>query len=345
MTIGDTEVNNRLRNTEHVLFEIDKIVEWKSINQILSKTDYRLKNKTGRDNYEPLRMFKILIIKMMYNFSYRQIETELHYNLAYIKFCGFSLEDSIPDHSTIARWFEHFMENDVFTSVFDDFNNQLIAANKIVKSGVVVDATLEEAYARPRKTTHIETEPTGDKEVPQQDLSGADGTKKVVDATLNETESIDPDARWVKKGKRYVYGYKIHAGSTLDGIFLSISTTPANVYDGNMLNEVLVKSGVKDGYALTDKGYCSEANSKYVVNLGLSDGIMSKKPPKQDMPWWDVLRNKAISQGRYVIERSFGLLKRKFNGGKTIFIGLKKTHNLNVFRAFGHNLIRSLALP
>ena len=49
-------------------------------------------------------------------------------------------------------------------------------------------------------------------------------------------ESKDPDARWLKKGKKSIYGYKGHTVvDKAHGLMQAIEVTPANVFDGHML--------------------------------------------------------------------------------------------------------------
>jgi len=359
ITFADAEIKMRLLKSNHTLFRIEKIVDWNSINKILLETDYRLHNNSGRDNYDPTMMFRILLVQRIYDLADRQIENELMYNLAYIQFCGLSIDHPIPDHSTISRWRQRFIDFGIYQDLFDDFNRQLVAQGYNIAKGVIVDATLVEAYSRPNQKTLIDVEPTGDAELKEQDLITTDKLTKTTTVTKTESTSNDPDAKWIKKGKRSIYGYKFHAAVNTDGLFLACETTPANVYDGNMFESLLdnvvqskayteniekQQSSHRRTVVLGDKGYDSEKNRNYLKDINLSDGIMRKKPKQADFSETQRARNKTISKIRYKVERSFGLLKRKFKNHKTKYIGQKKTHNYNLLGAFAHNLIRCLSL-
>ncbi len=91
-----------------------------------------------------------------------------------------------------------------------------------------MDVTLAESHARPRKIEIIESEPVGDEEIPEQ---------PTIQATeLTVEESKDPDARWPKKGRKSIHGYKGH--TVVDkayGLVQAIEVTPANICDGHML--------------------------------------------------------------------------------------------------------------
>ena len=49
-------------------------------------------------------MFRVLLLQKYYNLSDQATEDALYVNLLYIRFVGLSLEDSVPDESTIGRF-------------------------------------------------------------------------------------------------------------------------------------------------------------------------------------------------------------------------------------------------
>ena len=80
--------------------------------------------------------------------------------------------------------------------------------------GAVIDATIIESAARPKKQ-----------------LEEISEDRKEIDKINNYVlkESCDPDARWLKKGKRSYYGYKMFLSTQEDDGFIEgISITPAN---------------------------------------------------------------------------------------------------------------------
>ncbi len=56
----------------------------------------------GVKAYDPILMFKIIMIQKFYNLSDEKTEQSLNTNLLYMRFAGLSLEDLAPD-STIKR--------------------------------------------------------------------------------------------------------------------------------------------------------------------------------------------------------------------------------------------------
>lgn len=264
----------------------------------------------------------------------RDMESHLCFNLIYLSFCKFSLSDQVPDYSSICRWRNRFLEFNVFEKAFDEVNNQLSDLGLELNNAIIVDAGITKSQARPRKKETIDIEPTGDMNVNEQPQ-----------ITLTSEESKDPDARWIKKGKRSTYGYKIHASVNKEGLFNALITTPANIYDGNMLADIVNKVKPKDRTELyADKGYDSKSNRDFLAEMNIVDNIMRKKNINQISEEVRVSRNKSISKIRYVVERSFGGLKSKTNLGRSKYLGLRKTHNFNILGALVYNLVRSTNL-
>jgi len=56
---------------------------------------------------------------------------------------------------------------------------------------------------------------------------------------------------------------------------------------------------------------------------------------------WQVRFNKLISKTRWVVERTFGSIKKWFGGGTARYMGLKKTHTQHVLQAIAYNLKRA----
>ncbi len=110
-----------------------------------------------------------------------------------------------------------------------------------------------------------------------------------------------------------------------NGIVESIIVTPANVHDTVIFPELIGKTPLEEGNVIhADKGYHSEANKELLRTDGLEDMIMHKR--KRNKPENDTIkqRNKAVSQHRYVIERTFDSLKRSYGWSRSRYVGLEK---------------------
>ena len=66
---------------------------------------------------------------------------------------------------------------------------------------------------------------------------------------------VDTEARWVRKGRHYRYGYKKHVLTDEQGLVESVITTPANCADTVVLPELIEKAELTQGVSvLADKG-------------------------------------------------------------------------------------------
>jgi len=66
-----------------------------------------------------------------------------------------------------------------------------------------------------------------------------------------------------------------------------------------------------------------------------------KTTRNQKLTLSDKQRNREISKNRFVVERTFGSIKRWFGGGYSRYRGLAKMHIQNIMEAIAYNLYRS----
>jgi len=339
MTMTDYEIQDRLSQIQHFLLELKELINWDKIKTYLAPLDPQRINVAGRDSYDPVKMFRVMLIQSWYDLSDPEMELYLNTNLLFMSFCDFSLSEPKPDHSTICRWRDRFTKSGLYEVIFDGILAEFREMGLKVKKGKMVDATLVSSIARPRKKVYIETEPVGDESSDNQ-TSNAFHTTEVV-----TEESVDKDARWIKKGSQSTYGYKGHLLVDSDGIVETISVTPANVHDTVMFPDLINTAPLNEGDKIhADKGYHSEANKELLKSQQLEDRIMHKR--KRNEPEDDAIkqRNKTIAQHRYVIERTFGSLKRSYGWSRSRYIGLEKTTCYLYIRCLAYNIKRAMKL-
>ena len=175
-----------------------------------------------------------------------------------MKFVGLSMESEIPDHSTICRFRNKLLELKLYDKLFSEINGQLEKLGLLVKKGAIVNAIVVESSRRPRKTVNTESIPEDRKEETNENES------KNKSNEINY--SSDTEAKWLKKGKKYYYGYKGNlAVDAKDGFILGGHVTGANVSDTvefkNVVEEISIDSGA---VIFADKGYASKSNSEYL---------------------------------------------------------------------------------
>ncbi|MGL4824978.1 MAG: IS5 family transposase [Alphaproteobacteria bacterium] len=301
----------------------------------------KLKNALGRSDaagpgvqaYPAIMMFKILLLQRWYNLSDAETEESLLDRVSFARFVGLSFEDTVPDHTTICRFRNLLAEKKVMQILLQKINWQLEKQGKLLREGVAVDASIIESAARPRKTYDLP-----EVQVDRQE----DETEQKPLATL--TYSHDTDAAWLKKGKKFHYGYKLHAAAeTRDGFVLGGHMTPANASDTGQFRQIIDETPLPEkAWIYGDKGYTSKSNSQHLEDKKLRDGIMSRAWRNRELSSDERARNRKISESRYIVERVFGTLKRCYGLARSRYIGLAKVENEFLLAAVAYNLKRSL---
>ena len=143
-TFSDIAITSRLQKVNSFLKEIDSIINFEKLRSILNKNGRGGRNATGSPAYDNVLMFRILLVQKYYNLSDQSMEDALYVNLLFIRFVGLSLEDSVPDESTIGRFRNSLLKNKLDDKLFNAVNKQLEDNNFIAKEGksVLVDASL-----------------------------------------------------------------------------------------------------------------------------------------------------------------------------------------------------------
>ena len=143
-TFSDIAVTSRLERVNSFLKQIDSIIDFEKLRPVLNKNGIGTKNVVGLKAYDNVLMFKVLLLQKYYNLSDKVAEEALCVNLLFMRFVGISLEDSVPDDTTICRFRNSLLKHKLYDKLFDSINKQLEDKNLIAKTGksVLVDATL-----------------------------------------------------------------------------------------------------------------------------------------------------------------------------------------------------------
>jgi transposase, IS5 family len=105
--------------------------------------------RDGRPPYDPVLMFKVLIVQTLYSLSDDQAEYQIRDRLSFMRFLGLALEDRVPDAKTIWLFREQLTRAGAIERLFRRFDAVLRAAGYLAMGGQIVDATVIQAR-RPR---------------------------------------------------------------------------------------------------------------------------------------------------------------------------------------------------
>lgn len=108
----------------HLLRKIERMVSFNFIYDLLAP----YYPATGRPSVDPVSMFKMLLIGYLYGIkSERRLVEEVQLNIAYRWFCGFELDDTIPNHSTFSKTrTRKWQQSSLFQKAFYEIVKQCI---------------------------------------------------------------------------------------------------------------------------------------------------------------------------------------------------------------------------
>lgn len=277
---------------------------------------YGYRAKGGRPAFDPVAMFKILIVQAQHNLSDAKMEFMVRDRLSWMRFLGFALGDATPDENTIRHFRNKMTETGTLKRVMKAFDWQLQKKGYMAMSGQIIDASLVPAPKQRNSDDEKEA------------IKAGKTAAEIWPDQPNKAAQKDVDARWTLKigGKiRYrpdgtalpqialpVFGYKTHIG--IDRRFGFIRTsmvTSASAPDGRQLRHLIDKSNTAS-YVWADTAYRSQSNEKWLDDNMISSCIHRAKPKGKAMPVNIARGNAAKSKIRACVEHVFAHQKNRF---------------------------------
>lgn len=262
----------------------------------------------GRAAWPVLVMFKALLLQALYGLSDRELEAALNDRLSFRRFVGLSVEDAVPDHSTLNRFRNHLAQAGLLEKLFSELDRQLDQAGLILRRGTMLDATLIEAASAP----------------PTQERPGR-----------------DPDAAFARRSGKagWSYGYKAHMGvDEGSGLIRSLITTPANITDTTPADGLIMGD---ERVVWADAAYHTHARQRRLKEAGVKPRLM-RRPNKHhpELPPRLKRYNTLIALRRAAVETTFATLKNRM-GLRTIrYVGQAKASAQVLWAAMAFNMRR-----
>jgi IS5 family transposase len=272
--------------------------------------------KGGRPPFDPVSMFKALILQAQHNLSDARMEFMIRDRLSWMRFLGFDLGGPTPDENTIRLFRDKLTETGTLSQVMKAFDWQLRKKGYIPMSGQIVDASLVPA-PKQRNTE-------GEKAA----IKAGKSADEIWPDDPNKAAQKDTNARWTLKigGKpRYrpdgtplpmiavpVFGYKSHiAIDRRFGFIREAAVTSAIEADGRVLRRVVTTDNTS-GEVWADSAYRSQSNEKWLAANMLKSQIHRRKPAGKPMPAAMARANGRKSSIRARIEHVFAHQKNRF---------------------------------
>ena len=271
----------------------------------------------GRPPFDPVLMFKILVIQAANNLSDERAEFLINDRLSFMRFLGIGLSDRVPDARTIWLFREKLTRAGAIKALFDRFDASLRAAGYIAMSGQIVDASL--ISAPKQRNTQEEKQAIKEGRIPEE------WAKKPA-----KLAHKDRDARWTVKFTKArertdgtkppvdiaipAFGYKNHVAIDKEfGLIRTWLATDAAACDGARLREGLLDKTNTASAVWADTAYRSAANEAFMSKNGFVSKVHRKKPKGHPMP--DITRraNALKSKVRSHVEHVFAVQKDRMD--------------------------------
>ena len=330
-TLADSICDLRARKIKKTFFtQINTLIDWDTISILINNDYLKGKSATGKPSYDGTLLFKMCLLQSWYGLSDYEVEDRINDSLSFSYFCGMTIEQVAPDHSTLSRFRTALTKTKTFEKLFASINKQLETHNIIVKTGLIIDASVIDTPLRPKGKTNFKV--TEDRCADQ------------VEVHKEYPESVDKEGTWLKKRGKYYFGFKKHHVTDNEGLVLGVLTTTASKKEIANLEEVLETVNVvlpKNIPLKADKGYQSKKNVALLKKRNLKNHILKKAVKNKPLTKWETRFNKLIGKTRFKVERTFGGIKLWFKGGIARYRGMKKMHTQNLMEAMCYNLYRS----
>ena len=297
LTFADSEFNGKRRKTRKELFlaRMEALLPWAMMLEVIEPVYPKAGN--GRRPYPLDTMLRIHCMQQWYSLSDGAMEDALYEITSMRLFAKLSLDQAIPDRTTIMN-FRHLLEqHQLARQLFDAVNLWLSDAGIMMKQGTLVDATLIEAPC----------------------------------STKNKRGERDGEMHQTKKGNQWYFGMKAHIGvDAKSGLTHSLETTAANEHDLNQVGNLLHG---KEEFVFADAGYQGAENREELADVKAQWAI-AMRPGRLKELKKHPRKNKAViaferlkSSIRAKVEHPFRIIKRQFGFVKARFKGLRKNDN------------------
>ncbi|MCE9945882.1 MULTISPECIES: IS5 family transposase [Aeromonas] len=297
LTFADSEFHSKRRQTRKEAFfaRMEALLPWSRMLAVIEPV--YPKSGNGRRPYPLETMLRIHCIQQWYNLSDGAMEDALYEIASMRLFAKLSLDQAIPDRTTIMNFRHRLEQHQLARQLFESINQWLSDAGIMMTQGTLVDATIIEAPS----------------------------------STKNKRQQRDPEMHQTKKGNQWHFGMKAHIGvDAKSGLTHSLATTAANEHDLNQAGNLLHG---KEEFVFGDAGYQGAPKREELAGVKVEWAI-TERPGKVKALKQRPRKNKAVIQFerlkasiRAKVEHPFRLIKRQFGFVKARYKGLMKNDN------------------
>ncbi len=101
-----------------------------------------LRGKGGRPPFDPVLMFKILVLQALYSLSDKATEFQIKDRLSFQRFLGLGLDGTVPDATTVWLFRERLVKAKAIDRLFARFDAALTDRGYLAMGGQIIEATV-----------------------------------------------------------------------------------------------------------------------------------------------------------------------------------------------------------
>jgi IS5 family transposase len=318
--------------------QLNNTINWARVESILLSHYTVGSSEEGARAYPPLMLFKCLMLQKWFRIpSDPELENQITDRLSFKTFLGLSFSQPAPDHSTFSR-FRSRLPKQAMDAINSEILRQFEQQGLSINEGVAVDARLVKSASRPLSQDELKKQ--------REHRNSEEGQRDKKGNPLKFTRDLESD--WTIKNDIPHFGLKEHtAVDSRHGFVLATTLTPASVNDTNFLAYCTAfsrhtKQKIKKVYA--DKGYAGKPNRDFLALNQIEDGIMRKNSTTAKLTDSEILRNKAISKIRYIVEQYFGISHLHDRANRARFTTIVKNKFDTWFRQAAFNVARGMKI-
>lgn len=314
------------------LQSIKEKIDWELFRPLLESVFVKEDKGTGgREPYDYVMMFKILILQRYYNLSDDQTEYQILDRLTFMRFLALELSDKVPDSKTIWLFKETLAQWGVIEKLFDRFVRELREQGFIGKEGKIVDASFVEV---PRQRNNRE----------ENEQIKAGNIPEAWKTTPHKLSQKDLDAKWTKKNDDTFYGYKNHVkGDNKSKLIEKYKVTNASVHESTVTEDLLEEQDAEQAL-YGDSAYTGEKVEAVISTKRMKNRIHEKGYRNKPLTRRQKAKNKKKSSVRARIEHIFGFVENSMHGSYIRCIGMIRAEATIGLMNLTYNIFRYIQL-
>lgn len=273
---------------------LNEVIDWSVFEPIFAKGLVKEKrSNAGRPGFDPLLMFKVLILQSLYNLADGQTEFQIRDRFTFLRFLGLTPESRIPDEKTIWLFRESVKKGGLHNELFQTFARFLEARGFKAQRGTVIDARIVEVPKQRNSRSENATIKEG--------LLPADGEKQPAKKVQKDIE-----ARWAQKNGKNYYGYKNHIAIDVKHKFIRrFDVTAAHVHDSQCFGPLLDHRN-SDRIVYADSAYRSDEHERLLKRKRFTSRVHRRAWKDRSLTQREQRENRARSRIRARVEHVFG---------------------------------------